>query len=50
MVVNNGSRFSRKDQGINHDIAVHAGTLLAVIIYFRREINLLIKDIFYTKK
>ncbi len=40
--------FNWKDQGINHDIAVHAGTLLAVIIYFRREINLLIKDIFYT--
>ena len=40
--------FSWKDQGINHDIAVHAGTLLAVIFYFKSEINLLIRDVFFS--
>ena len=35
-----------KDQGINHDIAVHFGTLGAVIFYFKKEISLLFKDFF----
>ena len=36
-----------KDQGINHDIAVHFGTLGAVIFYFKKEISLLFKDFFF---
>ncbi|MDP0588912.1 MAG: undecaprenyl-diphosphate phosphatase [Candidatus Endonucleobacter bathymodioli] len=32
------------DQGLAFDVAVHIGTLAAVIIYFRRDIYLLIRD------
>lgn len=34
------------DQGIDFDIAVHIGTLLAIITYFRRELGLMIRDWF----
>ena len=33
-----------EDQGLAFDVAVHVGTLLAVVIYFRSEIGLLIVD------
>ncbi|RMD70721.1 MAG: undecaprenyl-diphosphatase, partial [Gammaproteobacteria bacterium] len=32
------------DQGLDFDIAVHGGTLLAVIAYFRREVAALVAD------
>ena len=35
--------FGAKDFGILFDISVHAGTLLAVIYYFREEIQALIR-------
>ena len=28
-----------KDQGIAFDVAVHVGTLLAVVLYFRKEVG-----------
>ena len=34
--------FNWKDQGMNHDIAVHFGTLGAVIFYLRKNIMSLI--------
>lgn len=34
------------DQGLAFDIAVHVGSLLAVIVYFRNDLLLLIKDFF----
>lgn len=40
--------FNWEDQGINHDIAVHVGTLGAVIIYLRKDILSLFKDFFIT--
>ena len=42
--------FGWHDQGINHDIAVHVGTLGAVIYYFRKEIIDLFKDFFSSIK
>ena len=33
-----------KDQGLFTDIAVHAGTLIAVLIYLRKEIFKIIKE------
>jgi undecaprenyl-diphosphatase len=33
-----------KDQGVAFDLAVHVGTLLAVVLYFRRDVSSLIKD------
>ena len=32
------------DQGLAFDVAVHLGTLTAVIIYFRKDLTLLIRD------
>ncbi|GAB2803591.1 undecaprenyl-diphosphate phosphatase [Halomonas shantousis] len=32
------------DQGVGFDLAVHVGTLLAVVLYFRRDIALLVVD------
>ena len=34
------------DQGIDFDIAVHFGTLLAVVLFFRKDIILMIKSLF----
>jgi undecaprenyl-diphosphatase len=42
--------FGWQDQGLAFDVAVHFGTLLAVIIYFKNEILLLLKDWFYSLK
>ena len=42
--------FGWHDQGISHDIAVHVGTLGAVIYYFRKEIIDLFKDFFSSIK
>jgi undecaprenyl-diphosphatase len=36
--------FGWQDQGLAFDTAVHFGTLFAVIIYFKNEILLLLKD------
>ena len=36
--------FNWQDQGINHDIAVHIGTLGAVLLYFRKDIFSLLGD------
>ncbi|MDD7804851.1 MAG: undecaprenyl-diphosphate phosphatase [Endozoicomonas sp. (ex Botrylloides leachii)] len=33
-----------QDQGLTFDVATHLGTLLAVILYFRKDIGLLTKD------
>lgn len=33
-----------KDQGVAFDLAVHVGTLLAVVLYFRKDVTSLIKD------
>lgn len=33
-----------RDQGLSFDIAVHVGTLLAVILYFRRDLLLMTRD------
>ncbi len=38
--------FGTNDLGLAFDIAVHAGTLFAVIYYFRSEILLMAKSIF----
>ena len=38
--------FSLNDLGLSFDIAVHAGTLIAVIYYFRKEIALMLKSFF----
>ncbi|MCX8049377.1 MAG: undecaprenyl-diphosphate phosphatase [Methylohalobius sp.] len=35
-----------EDQGLTFDVAVHVGTLLAVVIYFRRDLALIITDWF----
>ena len=32
------------DQGVAFDLAVHIGTLLAVVLYFRRDVGSLVKD------
>lgn len=36
--------FGWEDQGLAFDVATHVGTLFAVIIYFRKEIFILLKD------
>ncbi|WP_263079908.1 undecaprenyl-diphosphate phosphatase [Endozoicomonas sp. Mp262] len=36
--------FDWPDQGLAFDVAVHLGTLTAVIIYFRKDLTLLIRD------
>lgn len=33
-----------KDQGVTFDLAVHVGTLLAILLYFRRDITTLVSD------
>ncbi len=33
-----------RDQGIDFDVIVHAGSLVAILIYFRREITAMIRD------
>ncbi len=38
--------FGYADQGLAFDLAVHLGTLLAVLLYFRREIMLMLQDWF----
>mgnify|MGYP006248883579 FL=1 len=38
--------FGSNDLGLSFDIAVHAGTLVAVIYFFRKEIILMTKSIF----
>jgi len=38
--------FGYADQGLAFDLAVHLGTLLAVVLYFRREILLMLHDWF----
>ncbi|MDR2789722.1 MAG: undecaprenyl-diphosphate phosphatase [Campylobacteraceae bacterium] len=42
--------FGWQDQGLAFDVAVHFGTLFAVMIYFKNEILLLLKDWFYSLK
>ena len=42
--------FSLNDLGLSFDIAVHAGTLIAVIYYFRKEIALMLKSFFLSDK
>ncbi|MCH9696961.1 MAG: undecaprenyl-diphosphate phosphatase [Gammaproteobacteria bacterium] len=32
------------DQGVAFDVAVHVGTLMAVVLYYRQELSLIIKD------
>ena len=38
--------FGSNDLGLSFDIAVHAGTLVAVIYFFRKEIVLMARSIF----
>ena len=38
------SVFGWKDQGLAFDVAVHVGTLAAVLIYFRKDIALILRD------
>ena len=38
--------FGYADQGLAFDLAVHLGTLLAVLIYFRREVFAMLRDWF----
>ncbi len=38
------SLFNWPDQGLTFDVAVHVGTLIAVLIYFRKDLGLLIGD------
>ncbi|WP_456405154.1 undecaprenyl-diphosphate phosphatase [Thiolapillus sp.] len=38
--------FGYADQGLAFDLAVHLGTLLAVVLYFRKEILLMLNDWF----
>ena len=35
-----------EDQGLAFDVAVHVGTLMAVVIYFRQEVNTLFQALF----
>ncbi|MDR2100731.1 MAG: undecaprenyl-diphosphate phosphatase [Campylobacteraceae bacterium] len=42
--------FGWQDQGLAFDVATHFGTLFAVIIYFRNEILMLLKDWLYSLK
>jgi len=38
------SVFGWTDQGLAFDVAVHVGTLLAVLIYFRQDLSLILRD------
>lgn len=38
--------FGWQDQGLAFDVAVHVGTLLAVVVYFRRDLALILRDWF----
>ena len=40
--------FGYDDQGLAFDVAVHLGSLAAVILYFRRELSLMAHDFFYS--
>jgi len=42
--------FDWDDQGLAFDVALHVGTLLAVIFYFRAEIVVIVKDLLYSIK
>ena len=42
--------FGLNDLGLSFDIAVHVGTLIAVIYYFRKEIALMLKSFFLSDK
>lgn len=38
--------FGWEDQGLAFDVAVHVGTLMAVVIYFRQEVITLFQALF----
>lgn len=38
--------FGWPDQGLAFDVAMHVGTLAAVVVYFRREVGVMIRDWF----
>lgn len=40
--------FGWSDQGVGFDLAVHLGTLTAVLLYFRRDVGVLVHDGFYS--
>jgi undecaprenyl-diphosphatase len=42
--------FGWNDQGLAFDVALHVGTLLAVIIYFKEDITAILKDLFASIK
>lgn len=42
--------FGWSDQGLAFDVAVHLGTLLAVLIYFRKDFQQMITDFFQSFK
>ena len=46
VVILPGLIFSSNDLGLSFDIAVHAGTLMAVIYFFRSELALMTKSVF----
>lgn len=37
--------FEWQDQGLAFDVAIHVGTLMAVLLYFRHELNLMARDL-----
>lgn len=39
-----------EDQGLAFDVAVHVGTLMAVVIYFRHEVITLFQALFADRK
>jgi undecaprenyl-diphosphatase len=39
-----------EDQGVAFDLAVHVGTLLAVVLYFRHDVGTLLRDAFLSLK
>jgi len=45
-----GEYLSSEDQGIVFDVAVHVGTLLAAIIYFRSDVIEMLKGLTFRKK
>lgn len=42
--------FGTKDLGLSFDVATHAGTLVAVIMYFKEEIKRMVKSFFTSSK
>lgn len=40
--------FQWQDQGLVLDVAVHVGTLLAVVVYYRRDLSCIIRQFFQT--